>query len=137
MWSDDLALNKDEVRDDRVCFVRATVNRKREDPVLVLNRILSIEQAQRELTKGLVLLLRLDMRPEVIDAIGRTLQRASGPCPVYLGFKDGAGKKALLKLSNDYGINPATVPVGELETLLGAGCVKFSAPMNGNGRNGK
>jgi DNA polymerase-3 subunit alpha len=134
MWPDDLARHKDDLHDDRVCFIRATVNKKRDDPVLVLTRVLSIEEAQRELTRGLALLLRLDMAPEVIDALGRALRRAPGPCPVYLTLKDAAGKRAVVKLSSEYSINPATVPVGELEALLGPGAVKFSGPANGNGR---
>jgi DNA polymerase-3 subunit alpha len=134
MWPDDLARHKDDVRDDRVCFVRATVNKKRDDPVLVLTRILSIEEAQRELTKGLALLVRLDAAPEVMETLGRALRRAPGPCPVYLTVKDSAGRRAVLKLSSDFSVNPATVPVGELEALLGPGAVKFSGPANGNGR---
>jgi DNA polymerase-3 subunit alpha len=134
MWPDDLARHKDDVYDDRVCFVRATVNKRRDDPVLVLTRIMNIEEAQRELTRGLALLLRLDMPPEVIETLGRALRRAPGPCPVYLTVKDAAGKRAVFKLSSDFSVNPATVPVGELEALLGPGCVKFSGPANGNGR---
>jgi DNA polymerase-3 subunit alpha len=134
MWPDDLARHKDDLYDDRVCFIRATVNKKRDDPVLVLTRVMSIEEAQRELTRGLALLLRLDMPPELIDTLGRALQRAPGACPVYLTVKDGAGKRAVFKLSSEYSVNPATVPVGELEALLGPGAVKFSGPANGNGR---
>jgi DNA polymerase-3 subunit alpha len=140
MWPDDLARHKDDVYDDRVCFIRATVNKKRDDPVLVLTRILSIEEAQRELTKGLVLQLRLGDHDEGhVDAIGRVLQRSPGSCPVFLTVRDRVGKRGLFKLSADFNINPATVAVGELETLLGPGSVKFSGPANGsgNGRNGR
>jgi DNA polymerase-3 subunit alpha len=137
MWPEDLARHKDDVYDDRVCFIRATVNKRRDDPVLVLTRIMSIEEAQRELTKGLVLQLRLGDHDEShVDAIGRVLQRAPGSCPVFLTVRDRGGKRGLFKLSADFNINPAGVAVGELETLLGSGSVKFSGPANGNG-NGR
>src|SRR5262249_5055608 len=124
MWGDELARHKDEVQEDRVCFVRGTIDRRRGDPEVIISRLLSIEQAQRELTKGLVLLLRLGMHePEVIDAIGRVLKRAPGKCDVFLSVRDGAGKRTMLRLPEGYRINPATVATGELETILGQGCV--------------
>jgi DNA polymerase-3 subunit alpha len=135
MWPDDLARHKDDVVDDKVCFVRATVNKKRDDPVLVLTRILTIEEARRELTKGLVLLLRLgDHGEEHVDAVARVLQRAPGSCPVYLTVRDRGGRRGVFKLNQDFHVNPAAVAVGELETLLGPGSVKFTGPANG--RNG-
>jgi DNA polymerase-3 subunit alpha len=135
MWPDDLVRHKDDVVDDRVCFVRATVNKRRDDPVLVLTRIMTIEEAQRELTRGLVLQVRLEVHDEsTVDAIGRVLQRAPGSCPVFLTVRDRGGKRGLFKLSADFSINPATVAVGELETLLGSGSVKFSGPATGNGK---
>src|SRR5262249_12936237 len=133
MWPDDFVRFKDEVHEDRVCFVKGTVEKTREEPGLVLNRVLSIEQAQRELTKGLVLQLTLGVHgPEAVDGIARVLERTPGGCPVYLSVRDGAGKRGVLKLAENFRINPATVAVGELETLLGRGCVKFSGPVNGN-----
>ncbi|HJT77352.1 MAG TPA: DNA polymerase III subunit alpha [Gemmataceae bacterium] len=137
MWPDDLARQKDDIQEDRPCFIRATVNRRREDPVLVLNRILTIEEAQRELTKGLVLALRLEEHgPGHVDAIARVLQRAPGGCPVYLNVLDGAGRRGYFKLGADFNVNPAAVSLGDLETLLGPGAAKFAGPANGNG-NGR
>src|SRR5262249_35780888 len=93
MWPDDYLRHKDDFVEDRVCFVRGSVDRTREEPGLILTRIMSVEQAQRELTKGLVLSLRLDVHePDIIDAIGRMLERARGTCPVFLAIRDPAGK---------------------------------------------
>jgi DNA polymerase-3 subunit alpha len=137
MWPDDYLRHKDDFVEDRVCFVRGSVDRTREEPVLIVTRILSVEQAQRELTKGLVLSLRLGVHePDVIDAIGRMLERARGSCPVFLAVRDPAGKRGLLKLGESYRINPASVPIADLEMLLGQGAVKFSGPVNGHARNG-
>jgi len=138
MWPDDYVRYKDEIVEDRVCFVKGTVERTRDEPGLILTQILSIEQAQRELTKGLVLSLTLGRHgPETIDAIGRVLKRTPGPCPVYIQVRDGVGKRSVLRAGDIYRINPANVSTSELETILGSGCVKFSGPVNGSGRNGK
>src|SRR5262249_18467819 len=94
MWPDDFARHKEEGAEDRVCFVKGTIERTREEPGLVLTRILSVEQAQRELTKGLVLYLNTPQHGEQhIDAIARILNRTPGACPVYLHLRDAAGRK--------------------------------------------
>jgi DNA polymerase-3 subunit alpha len=105
---------------------------------VVLTRVLSLEQAQRELTKGLWLLLSLGGNSEQdLDAIARVLRRAPGSCPVYLTVKDGTGRRASLKLGEEFRINPSTFPMGEMETILGRDRVKFAGAVNGAGRNGK
>ena len=140
MWPDDFARHKDEVMEDRICFVRAAVDRTRDEPGLILSRILSVEQAQRELTKGLVLKISLGIHsPDLIDSLAGVLQRAAGSCPVYLNVQDPGGKRGLLRLGDEFRINPAVLPVDELEAMLGPGRVKFSGitgQANGNGRRG-
>src|SRR5580692_2577945 len=70
MWPDDYARFKEQVREDEPLFVKGTVDRKRSEPTIVLNRILNLEQAQRELAKGLHLLVKLEQsQPRDIDVI--------------------------------------------------------------------
>jgi DNA polymerase-3 subunit alpha len=141
LWPDDYSRLKESVHEDRICFVKATVERTREEPGLIINDILGMEQAQRELTKGLMLLLSIGVHgPETIDGLARILERTPGTCPVYLQVRDGAGKRSVLKVGSQYQVNPNNVPADELEMLLGQGRVKFSAGTNGNGNgngNGK
>jgi DNA polymerase-3 subunit alpha len=135
MWPDDFVRFKDDVKEDRVCFVRGTVERTREEPGLIVNRIMSVDQAERELTKGLVLRLNLASHGTYhVEALARVLQRSPGSCPVFLNVLDGAGKRTLLKTGDDFRINPAALLTDELETLLGPGTVTFSGGTNGNGR---
>jgi DNA polymerase-3 subunit alpha len=127
MWPDDLARYKDEVREDAVCFVKGVVDRARNEPELILNRILSVEQAQRELARGLYLLLKIGVhRPAHLDALGPLLARAPGGCPVILTVRDRSGKDAVLKLGREHAVNSAAYPHDELEALLGEGCVKLA-----------
>jgi DNA polymerase-3 subunit alpha len=127
MWPDDFARFKDEVRDDQPYIVKGTVDRKREEPTLVISRILSLEQAQRELARGLYLLLRLGHnRAADIDRLAEVLRQAPpGPCPVYLTIKDEADKFCVLKLGRGFLINPNTFPQEELEAILGPNSVRL------------
>jgi DNA polymerase III subunit alpha len=138
MWPDDYVRYKDLVEEDRICFVGATVERTREEPGLVVTRILTIEQAQRERTTGLALALRLgEHGPGHLDAVARVLERARGSCPVFLYVRDHAGKLMVLKASDQFRVNPGTLPREELEAILGPGTVRFSRQGNGAPRNGK
>jgi DNA polymerase-3 subunit alpha len=139
LWPDDFVRFKDDVKEDHICFVKGVIDRTREEPGLIVSRILSIEQAQRELTKGLVVSLTLNIHgPDHLDHIARVLRRTPGACPVFLHVRDTAGKRALLKVSDDFRIDPQRLASQELETILGPGRVRFSGPANGfkNAGNG-
>jgi DNA polymerase-3 subunit alpha len=134
MWPDDFARHKDHVTEGYIGFAAATVERTREAPGLVLTRILSIDQAQRERTTGLVLALSLaEHDPAHLDAVAQVLKRTPGTCPVFLSISDAAGKRSLLRAGHDFRINPATLSKAELEMILGRGRVEFSRQGNGRG----
>jgi DNA polymerase III alpha subunit len=137
MWPDDFLRYKDDFQEDRVCIVKGTVERTREEPGLILSRVLSIPQAKQELTKWLKLSLNLLLHnPTAIEQVARVLQSSPGGCPVYLDIRDAAGRHCRLKAGESYRVNPTTLMSGELEMLLGAGCVQFFGHANGNGRTG-
>ncbi|MCC6418324.1 MAG: DNA polymerase III subunit alpha [Gemmataceae bacterium] len=136
MWPDDYVRYKDLVEEDRICFVGATVEKTREEPGLLVNRILTIEQAQKERTTGVVLALRLaEHGPGQLDQVARILQRARGSVPVFLYVRDAVGKQMVLKAADLFRVNPTNLARGELEAVLGPGTVHFSR--QGNGRNGR
>lgn len=137
MWPDDFVRYQAECTEDRICFVKAQVERVREEPSLRLLHLLNIDQAKRELTRGLLLSVATgELSPGALDGVGLILQRARGPCPVYLSVSDPVGKRAVLRLGSEYSVNPATVSLAELQSLLGAGRVTFTGAGNGKQRNG-
>jgi DNA polymerase III subunit alpha len=137
MWPDDFVRFKDEFREDRVCLVKGTVERSREEPGLILTRILSLEQARQELTKWVRFTLNADVHSlDRVEQLVAILQRTPGACPVFLEVRDAEGKRCRLKAGEAFRVNPNKLPLGELELLLGPGRVDFYAQGNGNGRNG-
>ncbi|HTU88587.1 MAG TPA: DNA polymerase III subunit alpha, partial [Gemmataceae bacterium] len=126
MWPEDFARIKEEIRDDTPYIIKGTVDRRREEPTLVINRILTLEQARRELARGLYLLVRLGRTmPDDIDRLAGVLQQTPGPCPVFLTIKDGANKSCLLKLGRNFAINPSNFPQDDLEAILGPNSVRL------------
>jgi hypothetical protein len=103
---------------------------------LIVSRLMSIDQAQREMTKGVLLALDLGLHgPPDIDWLARVLRRTPGACPVYLNVRDAAGRRILLKTSDDFRVNAQALPTDEIELVLGQGGVRFSGLTNGS-RNG-
>jgi len=137
MWPDDYVRHKDLIAEDRIVFVAGTIERNREEPGLVLTRVVSPEQGKRERTTGLVLLLDLGQHsPGLLGSVASVLRRARGSLPVFLHIQDAAGKWLKLKSSDEFRINPDTLVKTDLETILGQGRVQFARQANGNGRNG-
>jgi DNA polymerase-3 subunit alpha len=128
VWSDSLArLPPGAVEDEGVRIVQGTVKRDREEPLLVLTRVLTLEQAAREMCKEVWLRLRLGLhRPSAIDVVGEILKRTPGPCPVKVEVRDRSGRRCVLKLGPQFNVNAALVQQDELERVLGEGSVKLA-----------
>ena len=128
MWPKDFQRYKEEFVDDRISLFEATIEwGEREDPIIVLNRLMGLEQARKELTKGLILKMTLGTHgPDSIDGIQRILKRTPGPCAVFLVIRDRIGRSAQFRLADDVKVHPGDVRVDELEMLLGAGAVVFT-----------
>jgi DNA polymerase-3 subunit alpha len=135
MWPDDYAKYKDLVVEDKICFINAVVERKTDEPILQVTRVVSVEQGQLERTTGLVLLMDLtnddaaDIR--MLESIKNVLGRARGNLPVFLHIRDGLGKWLRMKAGTDLCVNPTTINKADLETILGRGRVEFSRQGNG------
>lgn len=142
MFPDDFTRNKEMLKDDLICFVRANVDRTREQPGLIVSRLVTLQDAQNEQTRGLI--LRLSMRrhdERLMGQLAHVLRNTPGRCPVYLDVADEGGRHAHLRVGDRYYIDPARVDRHRLEMLLGAGSVEFLGPngrMDGSGHaNGR
>jgi|694.fasta_scaffold04340_21 DNA polymerase-3 subunit alpha len=127
MWPDDYLRYKDEYQEDRVCFFKGKVERTRDEPGLILQRVFSVEQASKELAKGLYLQVSLGTnKPHEINQIAEILKTSPGSCPVFLSVRDYAKNLCVLKLGRAFQVNPNRFPVEELEEILGQGNVRLS-----------
>ena len=105
----------------------ASTPHHRAEPTIVISRILSLEQAQRELAKGLYLLLKLGQhQPRDLDTIAYLLKQAPGNCPVFLTIRDAGKRDCVLRLGREFSINPSKYAHDELEAILGSGSVKLA-----------
>lgn len=128
MWPDEFVKSKDEFIEDRILFAEATVEQSRDEPQLIMSRVFTLDVARKEMTKGLVLKLRLgDTGPGKVDEIASTLRKTPGQCPVWVQVMDAAGKRAVLRAGDHFRVDPAQVRLAELEMHLGPNSVMFTA----------
>ena len=81
MWPDDLVRYQDAVAADVPLIVKGTVDKTRNEPGIVLQRVMTLPQAAKELTREVHLLVKLRCRPATIDALGEVLQRSARQLP--------------------------------------------------------
>ncbi|WP_020468291.1 DNA polymerase III subunit alpha [Zavarzinella formosa] len=129
MWPDDFGRYPTEFVDDKIYLFEAVVedDQKSGNKSTILRKLMTLEQARKELTKAMILNVTLGQHgPDTVDRIGTILKRKTGTCNVFMVVKDGQGRTAQFRLGDDYRVNPAEVPLEELELLIGAGSVMFS-----------
>ncbi len=81
MWPDDYIRFKDVVVEDTPLIVKAAIERTREEPGLVIQRILTLEQAAQEMAKEVRILVRLNRKVSTIDALGEILGARAATVP--------------------------------------------------------
>jgi DNA polymerase-3 subunit alpha len=130
MWPDDFVKHSDQFQEDRACFVKGAVDtRARDEPGLVLRRVMSIDQAKKEMAKsarGLAIqIVMSEHSHSTISGLAQVLQTSRGACPVFLEVCDPGGNKARLRAGQEFSVNPTSVDVARLEDILGKGRVKL------------
>lgn len=130
LWSEEFQRFKDLIADDRIHLFEGVLEwGDRAEPDVIVKRVLTVEDARKELTRGLLLRMAYaddDESLRKLDAVRRALERSRGSCPVYLSVRDPAGRAAQFKLGSDYWVNPSAVKADELELVLGPGAVVFT-----------
>ncbi len=131
LWSDQFARFGADVAEDKIVLIDGKVEWRdgSSEADLIVSKVLTLDQAKLDLTKGLLLRVPYGDDPEhlrKLDGLASVLKRHRGGCPVWLEVRDRAGRKASLRTAQDYWVDAARVPVGELEMLLGEGAVLFT-----------
>ena len=131
LWSEEYTRFKEDVKDDAILLFEGVVEWREgaSNGDMIVKRILSIDQARRELTRCMLLRMPYAEDEQTLrrfEGLKQALSRVPGTTPVHIAVRDKAGKVAELKLARDYWFDPNKVVVDELELILGAGNVIFT-----------
>ena len=127
-----------QLQPDTVWFFEAQVDKSREQAGLIIERLISLEAAPRELSGSMLVKLEEERHdPAILDQLARLLRTRPGKSPVFLEISGAEGFKARLKVGDDFAVSCDQEFAGQVEGLVGAGCVLL-APGGGrtNGSNG-
>jgi DNA polymerase-3 subunit alpha len=119
-----MARYPDLIKTDSICFIRAKVDKKRENPCLIVNDVIPVSEAVARLTTAVVLKLDATQHsPETLAAVKPAIGQHKGNVHVYAQLLDHQHRKVTFRLDKDHQVRPGADLISDLEKLLGNGNV--------------
>jgi DNA polymerase-3 subunit alpha len=127
LWPEEFAKLGDLVSDDRIGFVKGTVDRRRDPPELVISKIIPIEAASSELARGVVVRLHKGLQQDAeLERLLRIVRIHPGGLDLYLeivGLENV--RRAIYRAGASLRIRCDDKMVAEIETVVGSGNVRL------------
>jgi DNA polymerase III subunit alpha len=113
------------IKADEIVVVCGQVNKRREAPQVVLERVIPLEQVREKLTSAVYIKLKtVGLEEDVLVNLKKMLEKYRGVCPVFLQF-DTVHHGELAMKSTNIRISPSEAMLKEVENLLGKDAVVF------------
>ena len=114
------------IRKDAIVFVRGKMNARDDTPKVIAEEIIPIEEVEKRLTKVISIdLLTAGLDLDTLKKLKEILSHYPGKTPVYINFKDSAGRKTVLHSGEGFKVETGSPLFEELEQLLGANAIKI------------
>ncbi|MHC4845934.1 MAG: DNA polymerase III subunit alpha [Planctomycetota bacterium] len=110
------------VREDQVALFRGVVDKSRDEPTLLVDKILDLDDPETCADRRLLLAVTggtPDDRQLRLDALRDLIPRHRGPTETYLVVDGEDGGRSTFRLGPDHRVAVTPELVGELESLLG------------------
>jgi DNA polymerase III subunit alpha len=152
MWPEDFAKFGEQVQNETICFLEGKVDRRGREPNLIVNTLITIEEAERRFTDQVAVKFQKGLHSEEdIVRAREIMRRFPGRCDVALVIETTDTKnpdqrlRIVMAPGGDVKVAPDPALRGELQQVLGSGNVMFIAlqkkraggnghASNGNGR---
>ncbi|MFH1784484.1 MAG: DNA polymerase III subunit alpha [bacterium] len=113
------------IHNDEMVIVSGQLNKRREYPQIILERIIPISQMRELLTSSIHIELKTaGLEEDVLDELRKTLGRHKGRCPVFLRFST-THHGALAMKSTNLKVDPSDELIKDVEGLLGKDSIVF------------
>ncbi len=128
---------KDLLEEDRVVFIQGKLDLSRDEPSILCDQVIAIENAVDRLAGKAIITLHSDHYNSntEISSLKECITRNHGKIPLYFNVTTLKGKQLTIKTPPAYGITPSEEFAKELRDILGEGNLHYT-PMTQNG-NGK
>ncbi len=113
---------------DNVIVVPAHVNYRNNEPGLIADDIVPIDQAEAKLTKAVhIRMSTLGLENELVSQLAALLGAYPGPCDVYLHCTMPDQREITVHATSACMVKPSPQMVTQVEELIGDDCLWFSA----------
>jgi len=117
----------DAIKAESILFIRGKIDKRRETPGIIVNDVVPIDQAVSRLTTAVgVELDRSRHNEEMVPRLGSLLKNHKGNVEVFLRVPANGWRAVTLRLDRQWAVRPDRELVGDLEELLGPGCVELA-----------
>ncbi len=114
------------LRKDSLVFIRGKINMREDTPKVIAEEIIPLEQVEKKLTKVISIdLLTAGLDIETLKKIKDILANHPGQTPVYINFKDAAGKRIVVNSGEDFKVETGSALFEELGQILGNNAIKI------------
>src|SRR5262249_2286600 len=123
LWPEEFARLADLVKNDRIVFLKGTLDRRRDPPELVVSRIIPLEQGCAELARGVVGRLHKGLhQAEHLERLLRAVQVRRGGLDLYLEIVGLEHiRRAIYRASTSLRVRYDDRLVQDLEHVVGPG----------------
>ena len=143
VFSDTYDQTADLLIPESMVYLRGTVDRRREEPSIIINEVVPMDGAVEKLTGQVILRLdRIGGDPVALQNLHNALLNYKGSCPLFLEVRPTSAPhlKAMIRTSPKWFVAPQRPLMKKLEELLGEQNVLFKGkpptdPRGGNGNN--
>ncbi len=127
LWPDDYAKFQAFVEEDRICFVKGTIDRRRESPELVINKVIPLERGPAELAQGVVVTIRKGTsQKEDLERLQRHARNRPGNLDMFIEmFGLPRAKRVLYRAGGSFKIRHDDKLISDFENAVGKGNVRL------------
>jgi DNA polymerase-3 subunit alpha len=127
LWPEDFARYEEYVKNDTICFIRGSLDRRRDTPEFVVTKVIPLEKAPDELARGVVVrLAKGAVNPEDLEPVLRTIRNHPGGLDFYieiLGLENI--RRAVYRAEGSLRVRYHPKLIEDLQRDLGAGNVRL------------
>ena len=114
------------IKADSMVFISGKLTLREEEPKLIANQVIPLEEVKKRLTKAvLIKLATTGLDDDALDSLKNALSRHRGKIPVTLFFQDPSGKRISISAGKKFAVSPDDFLIEEIEELCGSGSVRL------------
>jgi len=112
------------IRVDSMVYITGRLNLREEEPKLVADEIISLEEVKGKFTKAVMIRLSTPgLNRSLLENLKTVLSRHRGKIPVMISFWEPNGRRVSISAGRNYTVKPDDVLLKEIENLCGDGSI--------------